>query len=91
MSDHIYVTSKDKVPKQEHWAIFKFSSITRTLYTENDDTQTIINYEAYLSRDAWLSEIEHLEKDRGYGANRNYVAVIIKPAKVNLSISIDAS
>lgn len=89
MSRPIHVTGKDKIPQQEHYAIFKFSSKSTSTYEANDGSVTVIDYEAYLDRGAWLAEIEHLEKDRGYG-RAEYAAVVIKPVKITTTIQVKA-
>lgn len=87
----IYVTSPEKVPQQPHYAIFKFFSVSQSLYSENDSTTSGCTYEAYVDKNDWVREIEHLEKQRGYDRTR-YVAVKVgAPAKpvTKIEVSVD--
>jgi hypothetical protein len=85
----IFVTGKDKIPDKEHYAIFKFSTQSTSTYEANDGSVTVIGYEAYLDKGAWLAEIEHLEKlGRDYG-HKEYAAVVIKPVKVVSKIQVE--
>lgn len=89
MSVPIHVDSKDKIPNQEHYAIFKFRSQSTSTYEANDGSVTVINYEAYLDRASWLAEIEHLEKKQKRYGDDAYVPLIIKPAKVTISVNVN--
>jgi hypothetical protein len=84
----IHVTSKENAPKQEHYAIMKFDTRSTSTYEMNDGCISVIIYEAYLDRAAWLAEIEHLERDRGHGPTP-YYACIIKPVEPKIKVSVD--
>ena len=84
----IHVTSPDKVPKEPHYAIFKFFSVSTSTYEANDGSESGVKYEAYLDKGAWIAEIEHLEKNRGYDCEP-YVAVKVgAPAKPVLKVDV---
>lgn len=86
----IYVTSPDKVPNQPHYAIFKFFTVSVSVYEANDSSESGVRYEAYLDKADWVREIEHLEmKKRDYGSEP-YVAVKVgAPAKPVTKIEVD--
>lgn len=80
---YVKVSSKDKAPKVEHWAIFKFSVHNHTIYTENDSEIRSTDYEAYTSRQEWLDEIASLEK-----TGQTYYACIVKPVTIKAQIMV---
>lgn len=92
-----YVSNKDDVPKQEHWAIFEFSSV----HIEGDERSrthpghgygahdvSTITYRAYLKREEWEAEIQKRERSTS-SYERNYVAVkVSKPATTEIKVAV---
>lgn len=90
MSPPIHVTSPEKVPNQPHYAIFKFFSVSQSLYSPNDSSVDGCSYEAYLEKADWIREIEYLEGKRGAYNTVSYVAVKVgAPAKPVLKIEVE--
>lgn len=84
-SDVSYVHKPSDIPSVEHLAILKFSHRSTSTYEANDGELTLISYEVYKSKDAWLAEIQHLESIN----YKNYRAICVKPAKVATSVKVD--
>ncbi len=85
----IHVGRPEDMPKQEHYAIFKFDTRSTSTYEMNDGSVTVIDYEAYTDRAAWMAEIEHLEERKRNGSSISYQPVIIKPKQVKVNVSVD--
>lgn len=95
----MYVSSLDKLPKSTHFALIT----TEQEYHGGDErsrtnpghgypayTSTVINYQAFDTRQDLLAEVEKLERPR-YGNRTPYVVIEAKPmtVKTNLQISVD--
>ena len=73
----LYVSTLDKMPKEPHWAIIEQSS--------HDDgyggTSTHVTYEAYLTEEKWLRQIQYREEQKSH---RDYRAIRVNPASVDI-------
>ena len=90
----IFVDSKAKWPKVEHWAIIKFNVVdipgdersrTHPGHGYGAHSVNTVSYTAYTKRDDWIAAIQSLESV----SSRSYVAVFVgKPAEVELKVNI---
>ena len=91
-----FVKSKEDIPEEPHWAIFKFSSIhipgdersrTHPGHGYPAHSQSVVEYQAYLTEEKWKKAIEELENPK-YGSKESYVAARIIPATVTPHVTV---
>lgn len=79
------MTSKEKFPNKEHWAIIKFGQLSQPGYDAGDPPYmvSVTYYEAFLDKVDWERAIVKLEKEKGvYLPPTQYVAVHVGPPAV---------
>ena len=92
----IFVSKKEDMPQQEHWAILKFTTIhipgdersrTHPGHGYPAGNEPVVKYEAYLMREDWEAAIQELEKERI--GSPQYVAVkVSKPATTTVRVDV---
>lgn len=95
MSNAIFVSNKDQMPKVEHWAIFKFSKIhipgderSRTHpghgYPASDEP--VVEYYAYLNKADWEEDVKKLA---GLAfPTEQFMAAKVNPAEVKTTFTV---
>ena len=85
----IFVSTKDQMPKVEHWAIFKFSTIhipgdersrTNPGHGYPASNEPIVKYEAYLNKADWEEAVKALA-GKAFPSEQ-FVAARVNPAEI---------
>lgn len=78
------------VPDGEHYAILVQESYsTEDSYNPGTyDSHKYLSYEVYNTREKWEEKIRYLESDTGY-SKKSYKAIVVRPAKIGVTISVD--
>ena len=93
-----YVTKKDDLPTEPHWAILKYESFTvpgdersRTNpgHGYPAHTEYVVKYEAYFTEESFLEAIQELEEAK-YGRT-SYTALKVEPLKIEKTVTISAT
>ena len=97
MYPDVFVSTKEKFPKQPHWVIMLFSSIhipgdersrTHPGHGYGASSEDVVKYEAYLTEEKFLEALKEQE-DKAYGS-ANYVAFKVEPLTVTKTVSVSA-
>jgi len=89
-----YVSNKDHIPKEPHWAIIEFSLIhvpgdersrTHPGHGYPAHTETQITYKAFTDEDEWAFAVEELERQ----GRVEYKAMKVIPARVSTHVRVD--
>lgn len=93
----IRVTSSDKMPKVDHWAIITYD----TIYTPGDErsrthpghgypasSDSVACYAAYLDEEDWKKSINELTFP-SYGSPKQFTAIVVKLVKITKSVSVE--
>lgn len=83
-----FVSKPSDIPTEEHYAIFEGSSYYSEGYDRHDPGQTnlIISYEAYLTKDKLMIAIE--ERESSKFSQKEYKVCRIIPIKVQKTITL---
>lgn len=81
----IHVKNLSEMPKDPHWVILKYKTITIPGYEGGSSSEDAVEYKAYLTKDAWQAAI--LELEERY-TKEPYTALEVKPARVKRSVSV---
>jgi hypothetical protein len=93
----IYCHKSKDVPKEKHYAIITFGSVTipgdersRTNpghgYPEH--TESTASYVAYTNKEEWEAEVKRLAAEERSWRD-DFIALVVQPAKVSKSVSIN--
>lgn len=93
-----YCHTKDDVPKTKHWAILTFGSI----YVPGDErsrtnpghgypggSQATAEYLAFENKAEWEAKVS--EMAIGKYSEKNFVAMAVEPAKIEMKVSVGIS
>ncbi len=91
-----YVNSLSDIPDTEHYAIIEVGSIyipgdersrTNPGHGYPEHTETTISYQVYYTEEKWKKAIE--ERMAAKYQNKNFKAVVVKPAQIIQKFSIE--
>jgi hypothetical protein len=79
----IFVSTFDKMPKDPHFAIIKYSTVSTPSYDEGgpDGSQSIVEYQAYMDENDWKAAITELMVPK-YGSVCKFTAIRVNPATI---------
>jgi hypothetical protein len=95
----IYCSTTDKIPKKLHYAIIGNTSTHIPGDQRSIDcpghgypasTEYNVTYVAYLDKDEWAKEINK-RMTSTYSSDKNFVAVKVEPAKIEISTLVNIS
>lgn len=90
-----YVTQKDRMPTEEHWAIITYSSVfipgdersrTHPGHGYPERYESVVTYKAYMDEDEWKNDISRMECN-----GDTYTAMKAIPATVSTNVTVDVS
>lgn len=73
-----YARQPEEIPNEEHWAIVTGSAHTGSY----GDTEHHLEYEVYLTKEKWLSQIEYKLFGPSYGYRAQFKALHVLPAQL---------
>jgi len=91
-----YITSKDAMPKETHWAIVEYSSVyipgdersrTNSGHGYPASNELVVKYFAFTDKEEWVTNIEWREA-RYNSNNSNYSAFEATPAKITTTVNV---
>jgi hypothetical protein len=94
----VFVDSKEDMPKVEHWAIFRFESISipgdeRSRQAPGHGypahNEAVVKYEAYFDKAEWEAALLAIESTAF--SKPSYMAARIIPANVQVKLKIDVN
>jgi hypothetical protein len=82
----IYVSTRAKMPSENHWAILLYKTISTPGWDKDDppEQEPVVEYRAYLDNSTWKDAIRELEISK-----TPYTAFAANLAKVTVDVKVD--